>query len=101
MCLIVFPDICRSLLLGKVSRRDLDFTDAEIISGFSALAPRSPNDMKMFFFVDGLDEYTGNHNDICDLFSRTAASNSIKILFSSRPIPVCVDQFSGFPMLAL
>jgi hypothetical protein len=86
---------------GKVSGRDLDFTDAEIISGFSTLATRSPNDMKIFFFVDGLDEYTGNHNDICDLFSRTAASNSIKILFSSRPISVCVDQFYGFPMLAL
>jgi hypothetical protein len=57
--------------------------------------------MKMFFFVDGLDEYTGNHNDICNLFSRPVASNSIKILYSSRPIPICVDQFSAFPMLAL
>ena len=101
MCLIIFPDICRSLLSGKISGRDLDFTDAEISSGFSALATRSPKDMKIFFFVDGLDEYIGNHNDICDLFSRTAASSSIKILISSRPIPVCVDQFSAFPKLAL
>ena len=60
-----------------------------------------PRDTRIFFFVDGLDEYSGEHNDICDLFSQTANSPRVKILVSSRPIPVYVEKFSGFPKLQL
>ncbi|RYP86570.1 hypothetical protein DL770_004869 [Monosporascus sp. CRB-9-2] len=101
LCHVLFPDVCRSILSGKLRGQSLELTHAEIKSAFSKLMSLLPKDVRIFFFVDGLDEYSGNHNEICDLFSQVTQSESIKILLSSRPIPVCVEKFSTSPMLRL
>ncbi|KAI0450411.1 hypothetical protein F5B21DRAFT_517507 [Xylaria acuta] len=100
-CHVLFPDVCRSLFSGKLSERSLDLTHAEVETAFSKLMSLQPKDVAIFLLVDGLDEYSGNHNEICDLFSQVTQSRSIKVLLSSRPIPVCVEKFSASPMLRL
>lgn len=37
------------------------------------------------FFIDGLDEYKGDHNEIIDIMNGFTSTSSIKICFSSRP----------------
>ena len=37
------------------------------------------------FFLDGLDEYDGDHNDIITVLNRMSSSEHIKIVASSRP----------------
>lgn len=102
LCLNLFPDLCRSLLSGKiVSPTSLQLTHAEVRNAFATLISSVPEDVKIFFFIDGLDEYVGDMNDICDLFSQAASSPSIKILTSSRPIPVCIQKLGGLPKLYL
>ncbi|KAF4337110.1 P-loop containing protein [Fusarium beomiforme] len=57
--------------------------------------------MRVCFVIDGLDEYSGDLNELCDLFSHVTKSSSIKILLSSRPIPVCCERFATYPQLCL
>jgi hypothetical protein len=101
LCVTLFPDICLSILSGCISGEDLQITHAELELGFSRLIALVPEYVKIFFVIDGLDEYLGNHNDICDLFSQAANSPSIKILVSSRPIPAWTEKFSSCPKLRL
>ena len=98
---IIFPDVSRSILANQLVGR-IDLSYIELKKAFITLVNSVPNGLKIFFMVDGIDEYEGDHNEICDLFSQaTTTSNSIKILLSSRPIPSCVHAFSSFPRLRL
>ncbi|KFA77438.1 hypothetical protein S40288_03077 [Stachybotrys chartarum IBT 40288] len=53
------------------------------------------------FFIDGLDEYEGNLVDGISFVQNLCCNPNIKILLSSRPIPLCTDAFSSLPMLRL
>lgn len=48
-----------------------------------------------FFFVDGLDEYDGEHVDIINVLRRFASSPSFKLCVSSRPWNVFVEAIGG------
>ncbi|CAI9629904.1 unnamed protein product [Alternaria burnsii] len=53
------------------------------------------------FFIDGLDEFTGNHRDGISFVKSFITSANIKIIVSSRPIDSCVAAFSSAPKLKL
>jgi hypothetical protein len=53
------------------------------------------------FFIDGLDEFTGNHQDGISFVKHLASNANIKLLVSSRPIDKCVAAFSSGPNLRL
>lgn len=83
--------------------------------GLAALEPPSPMELatafqmlgdveisqRFCFFIDGLDEYEGNLVDGINFVQNLCCNPSIKILLSSRPIPLCTDAFSSLPMLRL
>ncbi|KAH8178383.1 NACHT nucleoside triphosphatase [Sarocladium implicatum] len=50
---------------------------------------------KVCFFIDGLDEYDGDHIDICQTLKQFAQSPSIKVCVSSRPWNVFEDALGG------
>jgi hypothetical protein len=56
---------------------------------------------KFCFFIDGLDEYSGNLIHGIAFINKLVSSSSIKIVVSSRPVPVCVQAFCGSPKLQL
>jgi hypothetical protein len=47
------------------------------------------------FFVDGLDEFDGDHSEIAALFHRVAALSNVKICLSSRPLLVFQQEFES------
>ncbi|TVY80314.1 hypothetical protein LSUE1_G006860 [Lachnellula suecica] len=57
--------------------------------------------MKFCFFVDGLDEYDGDHEEIAELFKSVASLPNVKVCISSRPLLVCEDTYRGSPSLRL
>lgn len=57
--------------------------------------------MKLCLFIDGLDEYEGNDEDIASLFGKTLMSHNVKICCSSRPHQVFADAFASRPGLRL
>jgi hypothetical protein len=96
----LFPDVCREILTGRV-HGNLDLSEVELKLAFSRLMDVIPPDMRICFVIDGLDEYSGDLNELCDLFSQATQSSSTKILLSSRPIPVCCERFATYPQLRL
>jgi hypothetical protein len=58
--------------------------------------------VEMCWFIDGLDEYEGDHEEISELFRAAATSNhKIKICISSRPLLEFEDAFRSCPGLRL
>lgn len=57
---------------------------------------------KLCFFIDGLDEYDGDHEEMADYFQRlSSAHGHVKFCVSSRPWVVFDDAFEGVPSLRL
>ncbi|KAH7092091.1 hypothetical protein FB567DRAFT_576556 [Paraphoma chrysanthemicola] len=55
---------------------------------------------RVCLFIDGLDEYSGNHGDIVDLIVGSV-SESVKFCVSSRPLNVFEHAFGKYPGLQL
>lgn len=56
---------------------------------------------KFCFFVDGLDEFGGDHQSICELFRSFCRSRDVKVCVSSRPWNVFEDNFESCPKLCV
>ncbi|CAH0045286.1 unnamed protein product [Clonostachys solani] len=57
--------------------------------------------VKICLFIDGLDEYDGDHYEIADMFEEIAQSFNIKLCLSSRPLLAFEQAFEGQPSLKL
>ena len=94
------PQLMESVCPSRWQRFDLydtSFSDPwtkwELIESFDLLS-RVPNlTSKFCFFIDGLDEYQGDHFDLIQTVRRLAGSSSIKICLSSRPWEEFTDAF--------
>ncbi len=53
------------------------------------------------FFIDGLDEYDGDHEKMADYFSDLSSLPYIKFCITSRPLIVFKDSFATSPALRL
>lgn len=60
-------------------------------------------DIKICLFIDGLDEYGGDYEDLVKLFRETAISTNVKICVSSRPEVAFITAYNSteVPSLAL
>ncbi|KAK4552268.1 hypothetical protein LTR86_010438 [Recurvomyces mirabilis] len=67
------------------------WTRQELTATLRAIAEHKDLSIRFCFFIDGLDEYDGDHSDIVEVISTLAKSPYIKICVSSRPWNV----FSG------
>jgi hypothetical protein len=96
---ILFPGLCRAILAD----REIDLSApsfAELRKAFSNLVSHKST-TKICFFIDGVDEYNGDHSQILDLFAELASSSRVKLVLSSRPINPCIAAFSRCPTLRL
>ena len=100
LVLVLFPDVCRAIISQQL-KGPVELSPIELLKAFRTLASSVPQDVKICFVVDGIDEYEGDSADLGVLFSEAITSASIKILLSSRPTPACVRAFSDFPKLRL
>lgn len=57
--------------------------------------------LKICFFIDGLDEYFGDHMKIARLVKDIADVENVKICASSRPLPDFEHSFQQLPSLML
>ncbi|PVI00440.1 hypothetical protein DM02DRAFT_473949, partial [Periconia macrospinosa] len=61
------------------------WTRAELLEAFECLQKQNDIPVKFCFFVDGLDEYEGDHGEILRILEQFATSPDIKVCVSSRP----------------
>jgi hypothetical protein len=66
---------------------------AELLSAFEKIASLDHLPSKLCLFIDGLDEYDGDHVKLIEILRTTAKSANIKICASSRPWYDFIDAF--------
>ncbi|KAK7187201.1 small s protein [Paraphaeosphaeria sporulosa] len=72
----------------------------ELKSAFERLKIRSASFLRICIFIDGVDEFEGDHRDM-STFLCSIASSAIKVVVSSRPINACLNVFRKSPTLRL
>jgi hypothetical protein len=68
---------------------------------FSRLTTFDIAPLKLCFFIDGLDEYEGDHEEMAELLKQVALSPHVKFCLSSRPWIIFEEAFQGLPTLRL
>ncbi|KAM0287747.1 hypothetical protein ACHAQH_000278 [Verticillium albo-atrum] len=78
------PVVCRKRFESRGRHRD-GWTISELRECFEALSTMKLPGIRICIFVDGLDEYDGDHKMLAELLETISASEDIKICASSRP----------------
>jgi hypothetical protein len=69
------------------------WTREELMGAFERLIHLKFTSAKFCFFVDGLDEYEGDHREIVAILNKFATSADIKVCLSSRPWNVFEEAY--------
>lgn len=72
---------------------DCHWSRAELIKTFVKLSNEPMMLKNACFFIDGLDEYDGDHEELIHLLESFSQTNNIKICASSRPLNVFKRAF--------
>ena len=80
---------------------ELVWSLSELVAAFKMLVRQNSVPLKLCLFVDGLDEYDGEHEEMANMFKEVTASTNLKACLSSRPWVVFQDCFSCCPSLRL
>ncbi|KAF2121231.1 hypothetical protein BDV96DRAFT_537854 [Lophiotrema nucula] len=88
-CPSFIPTVCSKRWSSSISD---DWTLAELRRSIQMLEEVSLT-TKICFFIDGLDEYDGDHMDLIQVLRNVAKNPKIKICISSRPWPCFEDAF--------
>lgn len=81
-----------SFALGGEGRPWSTFELGQIVDRLVACDDMS---VRFCFFIDGLDEYGGDHREVIKILSRLASSPNIKLCVSSRPWNVFSDVYGA------
>ncbi|TAQ86208.1 hypothetical protein B7494_g5468 [Chlorociboria aeruginascens] len=80
-----------SRLFGEDLR---DWTIQELTRAFQTLIKKSGRSYRLCLFIDGLDEYEGDHGSFIQQLSTITAANDVKLCLASRPWPIFEAAFS-------
>jgi hypothetical protein len=72
-----------------------------LIGAFSTFLRQQIVHFKLCLFIDGLDEYDGDHNQMAELFKDVASTPNVKVCLSSRPWVVFGASFQDCSTLRL
>jgi hypothetical protein len=78
-----------------------DWTEQELRQMLHLTAKNLAEDTKLCLFIDGLDEFNGDHNVLIHVFKDLLAAPNVKLCVSSRPWIVFEDAFQHTPSLTL
>lgn len=93
------PDLAYKLLPARMKTDHLGevvlWTREELCETIRLFGQRKKSGTRLCFFIDGLDEYVGEHSDIVELISNLAESPCVKVCVSSRPWNVFTRAYHG------
>ncbi|KAJ8129401.1 hypothetical protein O1611_g4229 [Lasiodiplodia mahajangana] len=96
-----YPDLMETVSPGRwmLSNKDRSppkpWTLSELLDAIRKLKGQTELPVRFCFFIDGLDEYIGDHAELCQAIKELSQSPSIKICLSSRPWNVFEESFGG------
>lgn len=96
MCPEQIPDIC-PIRWSKTSVGDhahaKEWSTHELIEALRTLARLPTTPTKYCMFIDGVDEFDGDHFELCQVLKELSMSPNVKCCLSSRPWNVFEDAF--------
>lgn len=99
-CPDLIEQVCKSRWADELAGREISarpWSNTELLQCVSRLADHAikseGTDICFCFFIDGLDEYDGDHRQVIDTLSALAQGTRFKICASSRPWNVFQDAF--------
>ncbi|KAK1833400.1 hypothetical protein QBC39DRAFT_345978 [Podospora conica] len=96
------PGRWRSLSSAPVHVERMDpWAQQELIDALVLIANLEDSPVKICLFVDGLDEFSGDHLDLCNLLKSFSKSAHVKLCVSSRPWNVFETAFGHDSLTAL
>lgn len=97
----LIPVICKDRWVAPYADRFSPWTRSQLLKvtrNLKAIASEtSSQPLKICLFIDGLDEYEGDHVELISMLSGIATCSNIKICLSSRPWLDFSDAFDGSP----
>lgn len=96
-----FPEGFSKLQAGRTAIHEIVPTLKVLTRALNHLSGAALSDIKVFLFIDGLDEFEGDHTHISMFFRDLAVTSRFKVLISSRAIQACVEAFKDLPGLRL
>ena len=94
-CPGLIPSISPTRWDASYQEHQEPWTRSELLEAFARLQNQEISSTRFCFFLDGLDEYDGNHLELVKILQQFAASASVKICLSSRPWEVFRHAFDG------
>ncbi|KAF4625350.1 hypothetical protein G7Y89_g12817 [Cudoniella acicularis] len=80
---------------------DYFWTWTDLIRTLKAVIKEGSRTRRFAFFIDGLDEFGGNHSELLKLIFSLVDHGKVKMCVASRPWTVFEDTFSRSPSLML
>jgi hypothetical protein len=80
---LIFPERWRAVL--KLPTQQKPWTQKELLIALKLLSHAPTSRLRLFFLIDGLDEFSGDHRDLIESLQELNNSPAIKICVSSRP----------------
>ncbi|KAK4152929.1 hypothetical protein C8A00DRAFT_34326 [Chaetomidium leptoderma] len=97
-CPVLIPATCplrwRQTHPGR-SEQNTDWTTRELSEALQNLGRHRELHVRYCFFIDGVDEFDGDHLRLCEILQNLGRSPNIKLCLSSRPWNVFVDAFGA------
>lgn len=89
--------------VGNVSTIELEsyWTLPRLSCAFKKLVEQKEIPLRVCLLIDGLDEYSGDHSEIAEVFRYASKFEHIKVCVSSRPLLPFDRSFKDFPGLML
>ncbi|TGO88031.1 hypothetical protein BPOR_0188g00070 [Botrytis porri] len=100
----VFPKEWKTIFqntLHDVPTKAIYWSLPALKKSFRTLIEKTSGILSFCFFIDGLDEYEGDHWDIAEYFYELSKSKHAKFCLSSRPEIGFLDTFGSMPQLKL
>ena len=88
----LIPAVCPSRWQNDFCRGET-WTQGEVLDAFAELQRQPIISIRFCVFIDGLDEYDGDHVDIVNVVNDLASMQAIKVCFSSRPWNIFENNF--------
>ncbi|KAH4016383.1 hypothetical protein HBI81_195080 [Parastagonospora nodorum] len=72
-----------------------------VTKAFKRLSCSDLSELRVCLFIDAVDEFEGDHEEMSKFFQDLASTPAIKIILSSRATPMYTEAFGSLPSLLL
>ena len=100
----VFPDEWNMKVAHAKYSMPINFGSwslTQLRKSFTHLIQRTSEDLRLCVFIDGFDEFDGDHESLAEYLLGLSTFPSVKFCISSRPWQVFIEMFKDWPSLRL